>query len=133
LIYKNWKKISPYEKIKTAPVIVWKIAFTFTFITFTRVFFRAPDLQIVQDFFTQLFGNFGWEVIPKFFVSFKYVWMVMILGFVTHWLPEGLKNKWRDIFIESSFVIQVLISVLVIFVIYQSISSELQPFIYFQF
>jgi D-alanyl-lipoteichoic acid acyltransferase DltB (MBOAT superfamily) len=133
LIYKNWKKISPYEKIKTAPVIVWKIAFTFTFITFTRVFFRAPDLQIVQDFFTQLFGNFGWEVIPKFFITFKYVWLVMILGFVTHWLPESLKNKWKDNFIESPFVIQVLISVLVIFIIYQSISSELQPFIYFQF
>jgi alginate O-acetyltransferase complex protein AlgI len=133
LVYKQWKKVSPYEQIKTMPVVVWKIALTFTFITFTRIFFRAPDMQTVYDFFTQLTGNFGWEVIPKFIIGFKLVWVVMLIGFITHWLSYEFKERWKNRFIESHFLIQATICIVVIFIIYQSVSSELQPFIYFQF
>jgi hypothetical protein len=125
--------VSPYEQIKTMPVVVWKIALTFTFITFTRIFFRAPDMQTVYDFFTQLTGNFGWEVIPKFIIGFKLVWVVMLIGFITHWLSYEFKERWKNRFIESHFLIQATICIVVIFIIYQSVSSELQPFIYFQF
>lgn len=133
LVYKQWKKISPYEKLKNIPVIVWKIALTFTFITFTRVFFRAPDMQTVYEFFTQLTGNFGWNVIPEFIISFRYVLIVMLIGFITHWLPETMKEKWKQQFAESGFVVQVMVSALVVFIVYQSMSADLQPFIYFQF
>ena len=37
VVYKFWKKISPYENRKGLLVHVWKIFLTFNFITFTRI------------------------------------------------------------------------------------------------
>lgn len=133
LVYKQWKKISPYEKSTSLPVKVWKILFTFSFISFTRIFFRAEDMLGVQHFFTQVYHNFGWAIIPKFFISFKWVLAVMILGFITHWLSNDIKNNCKEWFIKSNYVVQVFITLIVVFIIYQSMSADLQPFIYFQF
>lgn len=133
LIYKQWKKISPYEKIKSWPVTVWKILFTFSFITFTRIFFRTEDLHGVKHFFAQIYNNFGWAIIPNFFISFKYVVAVLLLGFITHWLPDTFKAKCKQKFIDCPYPIQILITIMVVVIIYQSVSADLQPFIYFQF
>jgi hypothetical protein len=57
----------------------------------------------------------------------------MLIGFITHWLSYEFKERWKNRFIESHFLIQAAICIAVIFIIYQSVSSELQPFIYFQF
>jgi hypothetical protein len=133
LIYKSWKKISPYEKNTHWAVRVWRIGFTFTFITFTRIWFRAPDWQGVVQFFYQVRTNMGWSIVPDFIVGFKYTLLVMLLGFITHWLGSDFKTKWRDKFIHAHPVYQGIICIAVIIVIYQSLSAEAQPFIYFQF
>jgi len=133
LIYKSWKKISPYEKSTHWATRIWRIGFTFTFITFTRLWFRAPDTEGVAQFFHQLKTNMGWAILPDFIIGFKYTLMVMILGFITHWLSFDFKTKWRDWFINAHPVKQGIICIVVIIIIYQSISADAQPFIYFQF
>jgi len=133
LVYKYWKKVSPYEHRTDLLTNIWKVGFTFTFITFTRIFFRAPDMQTVNDFFTQVFTNLGIDVLFKFIWSFKYVWAVIIIGYTTHWLSDNLKNKALNWFIESHFAVKVIITITVVFIIYQSVTAEMQPFIYFQF
>jgi alginate O-acetyltransferase complex protein AlgI len=133
LVYKWWKKISPYEHKTDWLTHLWKVGITFVFITFTRIFFRSPDMQTVNDFFHQVFNNLGLDVMFKFIWSFKYVWAVIMLGYFTHWLSDTWKNKVLDWFIESHFALKVIITVVVITIIYQSVTSEMQPFIYFQF
>lgn len=133
LVYKLWKKISPYEKLNSIPIVIWKIFLTFTFITFTRIFFRAPDMETVHQFFHQIRYNLGWEVFPIFISGFYKVMLIMLLGFITHWLSNDIKMKWQNKFADSTMPIQIAISALVIFIIYQSLTSSLQPFIYFQF
>ena len=75
----------------------------------------------------------GWAIVPDFVVGFKYTLLVMLLGFITHWLGSEFKTKWRDKFIHAHPVVQGLICIAVVIVIYQSLSAEAQPFIYFQF
>ncbi len=133
LIYKSWKKISPYEKSTHWAIRVWRIGFTFAFITFTRLWFRAPDTLTVSQFYYQVKTNMGWSIIPDFIVGFKYTLLVLLLGFITHWLSNDFKIKWRDRFINAHPVIQGIVCFTVIVVIYQSLSAEAQPFIYFQF
>ncbi|MEZ4721210.1 MAG: MBOAT family O-acyltransferase [Flavobacteriales bacterium] len=133
LVYKAWKKISPYEDSKDWVIRAWRIAITFSFITFTRLWFRAPNTATVNNFAHQVISNFGWEIALDFATGFRYVLLVMALGFITHWIGSEFKAKWRDRFANAHPVIQGMISLLVIFVIYQSISAEAQPFIYFQF
>ena len=133
LFYKSWKKISPYEQSTHWLVRIWRIGITFAFITFTRIWFRAPDTLGVRQFFNQVRTNMGWEIIPDFIAGFKYTLLVMALGFLTHWLSNDFKDKWRDRFIHAHPIYQGLICISVIVVIYQSLSAEAQPFIYFQF
>lgn len=133
IVYKFWRKVSPYEKSTAAIVTVWKIAFTFTFITFTRVFFRAENMSIVEEMMTQISGNMELRVIPQVLAGYRNVFIIMLIGFVFHWLPYRLKEAYQQWFAKQKIGIQAVIFAVVIFVVYQSISSDMQPFIYFQF
>jgi alginate O-acetyltransferase complex protein AlgI len=131
--YKYWRKISPWEKYNNVIATVWKITLTFAFITLTRVFFRAPDYDTAATMLTRLWNNFSPEIIPAVLSGYYKVWLMMLFGFITHWLSYNFKDKWRDKFANAPHWSQVLVVVLVVFVVYQSICSDMQAFIYFQF
>lgn len=133
LVYKAWRRVSPYENATHWAVRVWRVVFTFTFITFTRLWFRSPDTATVNQFTHRVRTNFGWDIALHFVTGFKTVLAVMVLGFVLHWLGSGFKNRWRDRFVNAHPIAQALVCVAVVFIIYQSISAKAQPFIYFQF
>jgi len=57
----------------------------------------------------------------------------MIFGYIMHWLPNRFKVFYRDWFINTPVYAKVGIVGVVVFVIYQTCSAGLQPFIYFQF
>jgi alginate O-acetyltransferase complex protein AlgI len=65
--------------------------------------------------------------------SYRLVFGIMALGYFTHWVPERWKQALINGFIRTPLWAKAVITVLVIFIIYQSWSAELQPFIYFQF
>ncbi|MDR2836124.1 MAG: MBOAT family protein [Bacteroidales bacterium] len=133
VVYKLWKKISPYEKINRWWAYVIKIVITFSFITFTRIFFRAKDLETAKSLMSQIWNNFNISGISKIITGYYKIWIILILGFASHWLSYDLKNKWKDKFINAPHWVQVIIVVLTIFIVYQSICSDMQAFIYFQF
>lgn len=132
-VYKFWRKISPWEASNNWAANIWKIALTFTFITFTRIFFRAESLEIVKSMLHQIGSAFKFQVIPEVLVAYKWVFMVMLFGFVIHWLSENLKERIANWFIATPIWAKALIAAVVVIVVYQSISSEMQAFIYFQF
>ncbi len=133
VVYKFWRKISPWENKTSRISTIWKIAITFSFITFTRIFFRSESMEIANALMHQIRYSFDFALIPEIIVSYKYVFGMMLFGFVTHWLSYDFKQKWKNRFINSPMWVKVIISAIIVFVIYQSISSEMQPFIYFQF
>jgi alginate O-acetyltransferase complex protein AlgI len=133
VVYKFWKKISPYENSNHWLATLWKIFLTFNFITFTRIWFRGESMQGTMDLLNQVGTNFGWEHLPSMATSYWKVFMVMMLGFVLHWLPYASKDKLMNRFIDTPIYAKILLSALVVFIIYQSVSADLQPFIYFQF
>ncbi|NLA25573.1 MAG: MBOAT family protein, partial [Bacteroidales bacterium] len=133
LVYKYWRKISPWEKYNNVLGTVWKITLTFSFITFTRVFFRAPDYVTAETMLYKIANNFNFSIFPQVMTAYYKVWIMMLFGFVTHWLSYSFKDKWRDRFINAPHFLQAIISVIVVFAVYQTISAEMQAFIYFQF
>jgi alginate O-acetyltransferase complex protein AlgI len=133
IVYKLWKNISPYEKSKHWAVRFWKIFNTFVFITFTRIWFRSESMEKANQLIHQVLHEFNLRIIPEVLWSYRLVFGVMALGYFTHWVPERWKLNLLNAFIRTPLWAKILISVLVIFVIYQSWSADLQPFIYFQF
>ncbi len=133
VVYKLWRKISPWENSNHWVVHFWKIFITFNFITFTRIWFRGESMQGTMDLMNQVAGNFGWAQVPVMLLSYWKVFAIMLLGYILHWLPGALKDNWMNRFIAAPVYVKVIISSAVVFIVYQSISSGLQPFIYFQF
>jgi len=133
VIYKFWRKISPWENKNNIAVTVWRIAFTFSFITFTRVFFRSESMEVVRGMLHQIGTDMQLSVIPPVLIAYKWVFVVMLFGFFIHWLSEKWKQRIQNCFINSPLWLQAVIATVVVIVVYQSVSSDMQPFIYFQF
>lgn len=133
VVYKFWRKISPWENRSNILVNVWRIAITFTFITFTRVFFRSESMDVVNGMLHQIGTNMDLSIIPEALVAYKLVFLVMLFGFVIHWLSQKWKDCIMNWFIDSPLWLQAVIASVVVIIVYQSVSADMQPFIYFQF
>ena len=133
IVYKLWRKVSPYEKFNNVLSVVLKIFITFNFITFTRIWFRAENMDSTWQIIDQIKNSFNPELIPQILSSYSNVFIVMLIGFVIHWLPVKVKNWYRETFISFPLPLKIVLSSVVIFGVYQAMSSELQAFIYFQF
>jgi D-alanyl-lipoteichoic acid acyltransferase DltB (MBOAT superfamily) len=133
VVYKFWRKISPYEKLKSMPVHFWKVFNTFAFITLTRIFFRAENMEQANQVISKITGDLDWSLFNKVISGYWEVFSLMFLAFVVHWLPKDLKWEYKKFFIKSPVWAKVMITILTVILIYQTMSSELKPFIYFQF
>ncbi|MFM2376695.1 MAG: hypothetical protein RLZZ165_1792 [Bacteroidota bacterium] len=133
VIYKYWKRISPWEGRKEWYWVAWTVFLTFSFISFTRIWFRAPDLETANALIHNIFTNFGFQHIPAVIDNYFRVFYVMYLGLVVHWMPGWMKDRVYDGFIRLHLAFKAAITVAIVFLVYQAISSDLQPFIYFQF
>ncbi|MFZ5939325.1 MAG: MBOAT family O-acyltransferase [Bacteroidota bacterium] len=133
VVYKLWRKISPYENSRHWAVRLWKIFLTFNFITFTRIWFRSDSMQHARDLINQVLHAFNSSVIPHVIWSYRWVFLVMALGYFTHWVSNRWKYGLMKWYMHRSLWLQAVIAAVVVFIIYQSWSSDLQPFIYFQF
>ena len=81
----------------------------------------------------QLVTKMDFSVAMEVITGFAPVFGVMTLGFIIHWLPESWKNRYRYFFANQGIFVQVLAAVLGVFLVYQVMSADAQPFIYFQF
>lgn len=133
LVYKFWRKISPYEHSTHWTATTWKIGITFVFITFTRIFFRGKDMESISQWFNQVGNNMGWETAWQVLVHYRAVFVIMLIGYITHWLPQRWKDEIEHIFSESHVLVKGAIAVVIVIICYQAYSAEFQPFIYFQF
>lgn len=123
---------------------IWAITQTFVFITFTRLFFRSgsnldPSTQneIAWQTATQMIDQIGskWDVSTILPVLLQYysVFFLFLIGMIIHMMPDRFKRTYRLVFANMPLWFIGVISVSVVFILYQFITADLQPFIYFQF
>ena len=132
LAHKQWSRIRPY-RVEGWMVRGLGVLITLLFITFTRIWFRAPDWSTAMSIVNQL--STGWNVIPS--LAMLAAWwrpaLILTMGFAIHWIPERHKAWYRDRFANLNPVLLAVISLASILLAYQFMAAESQPFIYFQF
>ncbi len=133
MVYKLWRKISPYEKYNNWLAVAFKVFITLNFITLTRIWFRAESMETTEQIIHQIGNNFSAGLIPDILVSYSNLFIVMLMGYIIHWLPVNTKDWYRETFIKLPVAAKIGIAVVAVFGVYQAMSSELQAFIYFQF
>ena len=82
---------------------------------------------------TQITTSFHPEIISDFIKGYPYVLMLMALGYMLHFIPTNIENYTRQLVIKSPFVLKIGYLLVIVLIVIQIKSSEIQPFIYFQF
>ena len=68
------------------------------------------------------------------FLKVRYVWIILLLiGFAMHSTPVRWNEKVQNIFVKSPYVLKVFIFIVLVQMVIQFKSEDVQPFIYFQF
>jgi len=122
----------------------WAVFNTFTFITFTRLFFRSGSnldpaqanetaWNTAKNMVNQIGGHWRLEQIPEIVSYYHNVFILIVLGMIIHWLPENFKRRYRLWFAKMPLPLMVIVCAILVFIIYQFITADLQAFIYFQF
>ena len=133
MVHKGWERISPFKSNNTIAYRAFAIFLTLVFISFTRIWFRSDSLETVGVIFDRISYHFGGELFFKIISGYWFVLLVILLGYIIHWIPESIKINYRNWFSNLSYPKMIFTTVLIVFIIYQLVSSEMQPFIYFQF
>lgn len=133
IIHKYWARISPFKNTTNLPVKFFLMLLTLTFISFTRIFFRSSSLSTVEIIFSRIGDHFGGELFLQVLLGYKYVFAILLAGYLVHWIPEKTKVIYRSWFASRSLPVMGLLIVIAVFLMYQLMSGEMQPFIYFQF
>jgi D-alanyl-lipoteichoic acid acyltransferase DltB (MBOAT superfamily) len=122
------------EKIdKNKVVRIFAVIFTFHLFLFTMIFFRAQSYQASFDMLSQILFYFQPEVFWQWVTGYPVIVILMIIGFVTHYTPKSFDDKIRDILTIMPMWAQAMILAVVILIVMQFKSADIQPFIYFQF
>jgi D-alanyl-lipoteichoic acid acyltransferase DltB (MBOAT superfamily) len=115
---------------------VWKvfgIIFTFHFVCFSWIFFRAETFDIALDMIKQIFTFFHPGIFVDMLKGYTMVFVAMFAGFVLHFTPKSLENRFINYTIKMPVVWKAVAVALMIVLVMQIKSSEILSFIYFQF
>ena len=133
MVYKLWSKIRPWNPKSTWAGRLFGVLTTLVFITLTRAWFRAPGWDEAVGMLDRIWTTMDWSQAGAIFEGYKKPLGVMVVGYCIHWIPSIWKEKYRNAFASSPIILQFFGALLAVFVIYQSLAAESQPFIYFQF
>jgi alginate O-acetyltransferase complex protein AlgI len=135
-VHKIFIELFPSKK-ETKINFLWRffsIAITFHFVVFCWIFFRARDfdtaLQVINNIGQLTFEPQQWQIIA---LGYKNVFLLMLFGYVWHFLPERFTNGMKSVFDKTPLLIKAIILGFVYWIVYATAIAGSQPFIYFQF
>lgn len=114
----------------------WRIAgiiFTFHLVCLSWIFFRADNMETARNVIHQIFTDFNANLALQVIDGYKAVFVLMLAGFVLHMTPRRWEAMAERTVTAMPLIAKALVLVVLIWIIMQIKSSEIQPFIYFQF
>lgn len=133
VLHKLWMKVSPFKNSQSYLIRFFLMLCTLTFISFTRIFFRSSSMEVVSTIFERISDHPGWHLALGIFTAYRTVLIIMLLGYIIHWIPEKFKVRYRTFFSGLHPVFMILLGACLVILMYQLMSGDMQPFIYFQF
>jgi D-alanyl-lipoteichoic acid acyltransferase DltB (MBOAT superfamily) len=123
---KEGAEMTPFRRVSG-------ILFTFHLVCFGWIFFRADTMETGLDVIRQIFTDFHPEVFFQFVKGYDKVFILLLTGYILHFIPAKVDNRLRQFVIDSPALLQAFYLILTIFIVAQIKSFGIVPFIYFQF
>ncbi|MBK7030710.1 MAG: MBOAT family protein [Bacteroidales bacterium] len=127
-------RLALFRKIKeTWYLRVLGVLFTFHLVGFTWIFFRASSLHDSVVILQQIWYNFDAGAIQVLYAGYDTVFLMMILGFALHFIPQRICDGIVMRMEKFNFATFILIFLAFMFIFYQiKCSDQVMP-IYLQF
>jgi D-alanyl-lipoteichoic acid acyltransferase DltB (MBOAT superfamily) len=109
------------------------ILLTFNFVSFAWIFFRAESMDQAGVMLGQIFSSFRPGDYGQVLMSYLPVIVLIVSGYIIHFLPVTVKESYRGLFIRMPVVVQFLVALAVALLLHRVGSEVVQPFIYFRF
>ena len=145
VVHKMWMGITAGAKwVNSRWWRALMVLVTFHFVIFAWLLFRNADVTCKGLFLagdwgnlgvmlTQIFTNFHPELFVDVLTSYWHVFSLIVLGYVLHFVPDRFSQRCKRAFVRMPVIVYALVLIVVIVAIIQVKTSEIQPFIYFQF
>lgn len=133
VISRTWRSLIGEKLFSDRISRILGVFITFNFVTFCWIFFRAPDVDSVRIMLTQITGNFSPGSYSTVLPVYGNVFILIIVGYLIHLLPEVTKEVYRGYFIRIPLAGQMFVLLILAVMLYQMRATDVQPFIYFRF
>ena len=145
VLHKMWMSLT--KGLTLVHSKIWNVLMvlvTFNFVIFGWLLFRNADLSLTQVvnhndwgnmgvMLSQIFTKFHPELLVKVVTNYWQVFVLIALGYTLHFLPDSFSQSCQRAFVKLPVVFYALALIVLIVIIIQVKTSEIQPFIYFQF
>ena len=134
-VHKFWMSLTGRKKGEQSHGIrrFFGVVVTFHFVCFCWIFFRNADFQNSMDMLKQIVTTFRPQLFPQLLEGYWKVFALMLLGFLLHFAPDSWQNACCRGVVKLPLLGKALLLVVLIYLVIQIKSSDIQPFIYFQF
>lgn len=135
--HKLWCRYFPSSASPSHQLPWWRRSLgriiTFHLVCLSWILFRADSMQVAKDILHQIGTSFHPEVIGQFVQGYRFVLLLITVGYLMHFVSQRRIKSWTILIERAPFLVKLFLFALVVFVVIQMKSSEIQPFIYFQF
>ncbi len=136
-LHKLWLAVVPGARALGADMPLWRrlpaMLFTFHLVCLGWLLFRAESMQTVGLMLHQIFHAFNPDLIGQVVSGYLPIFLLIALGYLLHLMPPVVDNLFQRFVAALPLLCQVLLIALVAWAVMQIKSSDIQPFIYFQF
>ena len=137
-IHKLYLEVFPVKTENNNPlrkfiISTFSVLITFHFVCFCWIFFRADNMETATQMIRQIAFHFNPRIFFEFITGYRSVLLMMLIGYALHFIPKSVELKTESIVTNLPLLLKVSFMILVILLVVQFKSSEIQPFIYFQF
>ncbi len=136
-LHKLWLATVPGAKETGRKMHWWSriggVILTFNIVCLGWLMFRAESMQTVTLMLHQIVHNFNAPMIPQVLSGYASVFALIAAGYLLHLLPQRVDTLARRSVTAAPLAVQVLMMAAMIWCVMQIKSSDIQPFIYFQF
>ncbi len=134
-VHKLWLEVFPPKNDSTNPWLFKFLAgfFTFHFVAFCWIFFRANSLHAAGQVIGQILNHFSAKIWWQLLQGYSSVWWLMLLGYILHFIPTKTETYTLNIITKMPLWTKAVAMIAVIWLVVQFQQADVQPFIYFQF
>jgi len=127
------KLVLGFKFMQTKAMKAISVVITFNFICFCWIFFRAHDFATSWLILNRIFTAFNGCIFWQWLTEYRIVAILIGAGFAFHWMPDSYELGFEKLLRKTPIVVQSLLLAVVIWILFQARSADIQPFLYFQF